>query len=34
MQLLLKQSASSIKSLEEAFDLSEAEKNMLVSANI
>ncbi len=34
MQLLLKQSASSIKSLDEAFDLSEAEKNMLVSANI
>jgi len=34
MQLLLKQSASSIKSLEEAFDLSEAEKNMLVSSNI
>lgn len=34
MQLLLKQSTSSIKSLDEAFDLSEAEKNMLVSANI
>ena len=34
MQLLLKQSASSIKLLEEAFELSEAEKNMLVSSNI
>ena len=34
MQLLLKQSTSSIKSLEKVFGLSEAEKQQLVSANI
>jgi len=34
MQLLLKQSTSSIKSLESVFGLSEAEKQQLVSANI
>lgn len=34
MQLLLKQSTSSIKSLEKVFGLSEAEKQQLVSSNI
>jgi len=34
MQLLLKQSTSSIKSLEETFGLSEAEKQQLVASNI
>lgn len=34
LQLLLKQSTSSIKSLEKVFGLSEAEKQELVSANI
>lgn len=34
LQLLLKQSTASIKLLSEAFDLSDAEKNLLVSANI
>ena len=34
LQLLLKQSTSSIKSLEDAFGLSEAEKQQLVASNI
>lgn len=34
LQLLLKQSTSSIKSLEETFGLSEAEKQQLVASNI
>lgn len=34
LQLLLKQSSSSIKALEEMFGLSEAEKQTLVSSNI
>jgi type IV secretory pathway VirB4 component len=34
MQLLLKQSTSSIKSLEKVFGLSEAEKQQLVASNI
>jgi conjugal transfer ATP-binding protein TraC len=34
MQILLKQSTVSIQSLEKVFNLSEAEKNMLVSANV
>jgi type IV secretory pathway VirB4 component len=34
LQLLLKQSTSSIKSLEKVFGLSEAEKQKLVSSNI
>lgn len=34
LQLLLKQSTASIKLLSETFDLSDAEKNLLVSANI
>ena len=34
MQILLKQSTASIKSLYKVFNLSEAEKNFLVSANV
>jgi len=34
MQILLKQSTASIKSLDKVFNLSEAEKNFLVSANV
>jgi hypothetical protein len=34
MQLLLKQSTSSISSLEATFGLSEAEKQQLVASNI
>ena len=34
MQLLLKQSTSSISSLEQTFGLSEAEKQQLVASNI
>ena len=34
VQILLKQSTASIKSLDNVFSLSEAEKNMLVSANV
>ena len=34
MQILLKQSTASIKSLDRVFNLSEAEKNFLVSANV
>ena len=34
MQILLKQSTASIKSLDKVFSLSEAEKNFLVSANV
>jgi type IV secretory pathway VirB4 component len=34
VQVLLKQSPVSIKALDKVFSLSEAEKNMLVSANV
>jgi conjugal transfer ATP-binding protein TraC len=34
LQLLLRQSTSSIAALEKTFGLSEAEKQLLVSANI